>query len=134
MITGVHHITLLVRDLEEAMNRYRRQLGIAEFVEASLPERGVRTARFTVGDTHIVLIEPVAEGEPMRQLNERGEGLFLLSFEVDDLGRAIEQVEAGGGGMKGAARRGLEDWDVIDVDPAGLCGSQIQLTQRAEKR
>jgi methylmalonyl-CoA/ethylmalonyl-CoA epimerase len=133
MITGVHHITLLVRDLEEAMNRYRRQLGIAEFVEASLPERGVRTARFTAGDTHIVLIEPVAEGEPMRQLNERGEGLFLLSFEVDDLGRAIEQVEAGGGGMKGAARRGLEDWDVIDVDPAGLCGSQIQLTQRAEK-
>ena len=129
MIRGVHHINLLVRDLKEAMKQYQQQLGVVSFEIAELPDRGVCTARFMAGDTAIVLIQPVAEGEPMRQLQSHGEGLFLLSFEVDDLRAASEQVVAGGGQMAGEPRIGLEGWRVMDIDAVGISGGKLQLTQ-----
>lgn len=129
MIRGVHHITLLVRDLNQAMQRYRQQLGIAHFEIADLPPRGVRTACFMAGATAIVLVEPVADGEPMRQLRASGEGLFLLSLEVDDLDKACDHLVAGGGQLRGEPREGLKNWRVVDVAPECLNGAPIQLTQ-----
>jgi len=129
VIRGVHHINLLVGNLEEAMQQYQQQLGVVGFEVAELPGRGVRTARFMAGDTTIVLVEPVAEGEPMRQLQSHGEGLFLLSFEVDDLDAAGERVVAGGGQLVGEPRLGLEGWRVMDIDARWISGGQLQLTQ-----
>ena len=132
MIRGVHHINLLVRDLPRAMEQYQQQLGVAQFDVAELPGRGVRTARFMAGDTAIVLVQPVAEGEPMRQLQSQGEGLFLLSFEVDNLESACERVVAGGGQLVGEPRKGLDNWQVVDIDTTGISGGQLQLTEVLE--
>lgn len=129
MIRGIHHINLLVRDLPKAMEQYQQQLGVAHFDVADLPRRGVRTARFMVGHTAIVLVQPVAEGEPMRQLQSRGEGLFLLSFEVDSLESACSHVVAGGGQLDGEPREGLSNWQVVDIDAAAISGGQLQLTE-----
>ena len=85
MITGVHHITLLVRDLEKAVLQWQQQLGIDAVLCDDLPGRGVKTARFKTGDVWLVLVQPVADGEPKRVLEERGEGLFLLSLGVESL-------------------------------------------------
>jgi methylmalonyl-CoA/ethylmalonyl-CoA epimerase len=134
LIDGVHHINLLVRDLDMAMAQYRAQLGVESFIVDDLPGRGVRTARFRAGESWIVLVQPVAEGEPMRVLKERGEGLFLLSFGVSDLDEVTESVVRGGGRLTSTQpRQGLADWRVIDVDPADLSGSQIQLTHDPEQ-
>jgi methylmalonyl-CoA/ethylmalonyl-CoA epimerase len=125
----VHHVNLLVRDLEVAMDSYRRQLGVLEFVREDLPGRGVRTARFAAGESWIVLVQPVAEGEPMRQLRERGEGLFLLSLGFADLEGAMARVVAGGGALTSTEpRSGLCGWQVIDVAPETLHGGHLQLT------
>lgn len=129
MIRGIHHINLLVRDLPKAMEQYQQQLGVAHFDVAELPGRGVRTARFMVGDTAIVLVQPVAEGEPMRQLQSQGEGLFLLSFAVDNLDGACKRVVAGGGQLNGEPREGLNNWQVVDIDATGISGGQLQLTE-----
>lgn len=132
MIRRVHHINLLVRDLTKAMDQYQRQLGVVHFDIADLPGRSVRTARFMAGDTAIVLVQPLADGEPMRQLQRHGEGLFLLSFEVDDLGTACEQVIAGGGQLRGEPRRGLDNWQVVDLEPTAVSGGELQLTEVPE--
>jgi len=65
----------------------------------------------------------------MRQLQSHGEGLFLLSFEVDDLDAAGERVVAGGGQLVGEPRLGLEGWRVMDIDARWISGGQLQLTQ-----
>ena len=130
MINRVHHINLLVRDLEQAVEQYRNQLGVDSFQWDELPGRGVRMARFRAGDTWVVLVQPVAEGEPMRVLREQGEGLFLLSFGVDSLDDAITQVIDGGGAfINDGPRQGLEDWRVIDLDPRFIAGAGLQLTE-----
>ena len=128
MLRSVHHINFLVRDLEQAVRQWQAQLGVGPFRHDALEGRAVRTARIQVGETWIVLVQPVAEGEPMRILREQGEGLFLLSFGVEDLEEATAHVHEGGGELTSAeARQGLDGWRVIDVDPRYLSGGQVQL-------
>ena len=130
MITGVHHITLLVRDLEKAVSQWRQQLAVEEVLFDELPGRGVKTARFKAGDVWLVLVQPVAEGEPMRVLEERGEGVFLLSLGVDSLKAATDQVVLGGGAMTANEPRcGLDNWLVNDVSPDTLSGALVQLCE-----
>jgi methylmalonyl-CoA/ethylmalonyl-CoA epimerase len=129
MIRGIHHVNLLVRDLDVAVERYTRLLGIKEFVFDSLSSRAVRTARFRAGDSWIVLVQPTGPGEPQRVLDEEGEGLFLLSFDVSHLADASEAILAADGQLSGPPRIGLDGWSVVDLDRAALCGGRIQLTE-----
>lgn len=131
MLTKVHHINLLVRDLQSAVARYQTAFAIEQFEYGDLPERGVKTARFRVGETWIVLLEPTdAEGAPGRYLAEHGEGLFLLSLGVKSLSESRAHISTTGGGFGDAAeRRGLEGWKVLDLDPGMFAGAMLQLTE-----
>ncbi len=69
MLQGVHHINFLVADLDAAVLRYKDLFDIDPMTIESLPERGVRTARFKMSGVWIVLVQPVDEqSEPMRHL------------------------------------------------------------------
>jgi len=130
MIRGVHHVNFLVRDLDAAIERYERLLGVSIERVDELPERGVRVARFRAGGTWIALVQPVAEGEPMRHLERHGEGFFLLSFEVDDVDAAAGAVRRAGGHLTSATpRTGIDGWRVIDLDSQDLGGVIVQLCE-----
>jgi methylmalonyl-CoA/ethylmalonyl-CoA epimerase len=130
-VNKIHHINFLVRDLDEAEARYRAMLGFGAALREDLSSRGVITARFQIGDTWLVLVQPTSEeGEPARHLRERGEGFFLISFGVDDLDAAIERAKEGGGQFASAEpRQGIENWRVIDFDAADTYGAIVQLTE-----
>lgn len=130
-VSGIHHINFVVRDLDAAEARYRALFGFGPALKEALPGRGVLTARFRVGDSWLVLVQPVAEeGAPARHLREHGEGFFLLSFGVEDLDGALARVSAAGGRFTSdQPRQGLEDWRVIDLDTADTFGATLQLTQ-----
>ena len=65
-----------------------------------------------------------------RHLREHGEGFFLLSLGVEDLDRSVAEVTAEGGRFTSEQpRQGLEDWRVIDLDPADTYGALLQLTE-----
>ena len=124
-LIGIHHINLLVRDLKTAKQAYGDAFNV-EFIDEALPERGVLTSRFSVGESWLVLIEPIAEGEPMQQLRERGEGLFLLSLGVAQSG----QTASIGSGMRGKVskiRKGISDWRVADIQVGDEPRGQLQL-------
>ena len=120
MISHIHHINFLVRDLAPAVEKHRRLLGIEPIYE-SLPGRGVETARFDVGGTWVVFVQPTGdEGVPARHLKTHGEGVFLLSYGTDDLETCLEGLERQGiPQTSGSARRGLSDWRVTDVGEEG---------------
>ena len=96
-----------------------------------LPERGVATARFDLDGVWIVLVQPVDDkSEPARILREQGEGVFLISFAVDDLEDAREKLVAKGAISRSATTRdGLLNWRVIDLDPEAVFGAPVQLTE-----
>ena len=131
MLTGVHHINFLVADLYQAVDRYKDLFGLEPAKLEKLPERGVATARFDLNGVWIVLVQPVDdESEPARILRERGEGVFLISFGVDDLEDAREKLVAKGAISESAtARDGLLNWRVIDLKPEAVFGAPIHLTE-----
>jgi methylmalonyl-CoA/ethylmalonyl-CoA epimerase len=131
MLTGVHHINFLVADLDAAIERYKELFGLDSIVVESLPERGVVTGRFELAGVWIVLVQPVDdESEPAQVLRQQGEGVFLVSFGVENLDDAKEKLAARGAIDESAlARDGLLNWRVIDLNPESVFGAAIQLTE-----
>jgi len=128
-LTHVHHVNLLVRDLESAKCAYGAKFNI-DFIDESLPSRGVLTSRFRVGKSWLVLIQPIAEGEPRRQLREHGEGLFLVSLGIAQAEDAVPAHFYHDGQPDGALsdpRDGISSWRVADPKVAGEPKGQLQL-------
>lgn len=131
MVKRVYHINFIVRDLEAAIKRYQKLLGVSLHGREDLDSRGVRLARFRVGEVWIVLVQPVTdEGIPADHLRRYGEGFFLISYEVDDVVQAASDVKAAGGKLLNEnPRMGISEWKLIDIDPLDTFGVQIQLTE-----
>jgi len=128
MIRRLHHINFLVRDLDTAVATYENVLGVSVVVRDQLHERGVITARFRVGDTWIVLVQPTRDDTiPARYLEEHGEGFFLMSFEVESLENELDRL--GEGMFSGSVRSGVEGWRVVDLDSSTTFGAQLQFVK-----
>mgnify|MGYP006077772721 CR=1 FL=1 len=134
MIDRIHHINFLVKDLDAAVERYKALLGDVELHYGDLEGRGVRTARFRLGESWLVLVQPTsADGAPALHLAQHGEGFFLLSLGVTSLTEAVGEVSARGGKFaSGKPRQGLEDWLVSDLDDQQFFGAQLQLCESAK--
>ena len=129
--THVHHVNFLYRDLDAAVARFEK-LGFGPFLREDLDERGVRTARVQIGPTWFVLVSPTRpDSVPGRHLARHGEGFFLISVGVDDLDRAMADIEAGGCPV-GPPRRGLAGWRVADLTGERTQGLALQLTEDPE--
>lgn len=116
MVHSIHHLNFIVADLEAAIPRWQAILGLPVAQRDELPERGVIAARFRVGETWLVLVQPTrADSVPGRFLAARGEGFFLLSFGVDSLD--AEGARAGEAGFAGPVRTGADGWQVRDLAP-----------------
>jgi methylmalonyl-CoA/ethylmalonyl-CoA epimerase len=133
VLDSLHHVNLLVRDLERARERFAATFGVEAGPVEALPGRGVIASRLRVGQTWLVLVQPTdPSGLPGRRLAERGEGVFLISFGVPDLEAAIDSLAARGVRFTSAApRRGLDGWRVIDADLGGEFGVDLQFCEDA---
>jgi len=131
MIKRIHHINFIVKDLEKALKRYRILFGEPAGEPEMLPQRGVKLARFRVGETWLILVQPIGdEGVPAQYLKEHGEGFFLMSCQVDDVRKAASQVAAQGiGVLDELPRQGLDDWQVMDLSADDLFGADLQLVE-----
>lgn len=111
MLKKIHHVGIVVRNLEEAYRFYRDTLGLPVHKEATVQDQGVRAALLTIGNSEIELLEPINEnGGVAKFLEKRGEGLHHICFETDDVAAELEATK-----QKGIA--------VIDQKPrVGLAG------------
>lgn len=131
MVKGVHHINFLVHDLEAAIKRYQEILGVSVHSCEELESRGVKLARFRVGEVWVVLVQPISEeGIPAEHLRRYGEGFFLISYEVDDIEQtALDIKKTGIRFLHEEPRQGISGWRLMDLDPVDTFGAQIQLTE-----
>lgn len=94
MIKKVHHVGVVVRDMEQSMRFYRDTLGLPVHKLETIEEQGVKAALLTVGDSEIELLEPVvADNGVARYLESKGEGLHHICFEVDDVERDLDELK-----------------------------------------
>ena len=124
MVQGIHHINFIVRDLEAAIPLWERILDRPVDSRDRLEGRGVDIARFDLGGTWIVLVQPTGPGAPADFLEANGEGFFLMALGVRSLEAETARLSAAM--LNGDVRAGLDDWLVQDLDMTRTFGAQLQ--------
>lgn len=92
------HVGHVVKDFDAAVKFYKEKMNLTPTKVIEFPEFGSRMAFFPFGDIEIELISPGGTGaDPAAKcLQERGEGLFHLSFAVEDIGAEVKKWRACG--------------------------------------
>ena len=131
MLRRIHHLNFVVKDLHDAVKRYSRTFSLDEWLYDEHPRRPVLTARAKIGESWLVLVQPLdTESPPARHLEEHGEGFFLVSFEVDNINAALEQAEMSGAALiDREARSGILNWQVADLKLEQGNGARLQLVE-----
>ncbi len=95
-VTGWTGIAIAVHNLENAIDLYQRQLGLALSQRDDVPHLAVQRASFQVGTSKIDLLMPTDTGPVQQMLTEVGEGPFEITLAVRDLNQAREVLRQGG--------------------------------------
>jgi methylmalonyl-CoA/ethylmalonyl-CoA epimerase len=131
ILTEIDHVAIAVRDLEAAVDYYRRAFG-AEVEHREIVESdGVEEALLKVADSYIQLLTPTREDSPVAKfLEKRGEGLHHVGYRVADCAEALRKViEAGGRPIDEKPRPGSRRTTVAFVHPKGSFGTLIELVE-----
>ena len=93
-VKKLDHVVIATADLDDSLARWERNVGLK--TDASLNQplgAGFKVSRLPIGESFLELVQPVAEkGRFYEQFQERGEGLFSISVEVEDLEAAVEHL------------------------------------------
>lgn len=121
----VIELSIVVRDLEQALARYQRLFGLAVHRRGESREFGFVNAILPTGIGHIELLQPTDPTKPIaRFLDRHGEGVYLVGFECRDIPGAVARLRAEG--VRVDDRRPDFAW----VHPADCHGVFVELRQR----
>ncbi len=126
----IHHVAVVVRDLDAALGFYRDTLGLP--VEQVLPieHDRVTIAFLAVGESKIELVEPSDDTTGVaRFLESRGEGFHHVCLEVPDLALALADLAAQGVELIDAAPRRGAEGPVAFVHPRSAHGVLVELIE-----
>ena len=133
-IRRVHHITIAVRDLAKASETFSELFG-APGGEASVVEAfGIKSADADLAGLAVQYVAPNdADSALTRFIERRGEGLYNIALEVDDLAAAVAELRG----------RGIRVSDPVDAPPgmrsafvamAATHGVSVQLVEVSDVR
>lgn len=133
MITRIHHVGVVVRELADGFAFWRDVLALPVVREAEIPDQGVRAALLAAGRCEVELLQPIdPEGSVARFLTRRGEALHHLCFESDDVRRDVSRLRATAVDMIDTRpRRGLAGM-VAFVHPRACGGILVELATPVE--
>ena len=127
-VNKLDHICIAVRDLEAAKKIWQPILGKERPDDAYVDEpEKIRVARYWVGGVGFELMESLTpDGEVAKFIDKRGEGVMLVSLNVDDTRAAMSELEAKGYPFVGGARP-FRDCELAFVHPKAVNGVLLEL-------
>ena len=137
MLLRLHHVGLIVRDLDTPTAQYTERLGLPLDRVEDYGGGLLRIGFIACGDVYLELIQPLtADGPNAHWLHTFGEGIQHLAFEVGALDAALAQLTARGVPLLDrGGRRGASGTRIAFLDPRGFAGSLLELVEEtAESR
>ncbi len=97
-VKKLDHVVIATDNLEEALAAWERTVGLKPDASLDRPlGAGFKVARLPIGESFLELVQPVAkEGRFYEQFQQRGEGMFSISIEVEDLDEAVGYLRGKG--------------------------------------
>jgi methylmalonyl-CoA/ethylmalonyl-CoA epimerase len=125
MLGDVIELSIVVRDLEAAIERYGKLFGTTVHHRGESKEFGFKNAILPLGNGHIEFLEPTDPDKPVGKfLARKGEGVYLVGFECPDVPGAVAHLKSQGARVDG--RRG----DIAWVHPQDAHGVFVELRKR----
>lgn len=120
-IEKIDHICFAVKDLEETKRVYREDFGLIPTTEYTADSEKIKVSRYYIGEVAVEFMESTAaDGEVAKFIDKRGEGVFLISYKVDDLSKAMRELEN-------------KKVDLIDKKPRELFGTRYAFVHHPNK-
>ena len=124
-VTGVHHVTLAVRDSDAAARRWHEVLAV-EAGDPVVVDGGVKR-RIALDNAYVDLESPSGPGPLADFLRTYGEGPFELGVETPDIEATVASIRHGG-----ASCGEIVEWDdgrSSLIDPSTTAGVSLRLVQ-----
>ena len=102
MFKRIDHLVVAVEDVEEAAALYTDVYGLEASELHDLSHLGLKAINIELGNAYIELAQPTSPDGPVGKfLAEKGDGLYLIAIQVDDLPGTIEKLKAQGARILG---------------------------------
>jgi len=97
MLRRIHHVGVVVPNLEAGLRFWRDALGLRLTRSATIEDQGVRAALLKAGESEVELLEPLDPDNGVGKfLARRGGGLHHVCFETDNVARELDTARRNG--------------------------------------
>ncbi len=129
-IGRIHHVAVIVRNLEDSLGLFRDKLGLGLESVMNMDYDHVTIGFLPVGDTKIELVQPTDDTTgSSRFLESKGEGFHHVCFEVPDIQAALDALAASGLTLVDAAPRKGGEGPVAFIHPRSCHGVLVELIE-----
>ena len=126
----VHHVAVVVREMEPALRFWRDTLGLELEVVEDMAHDRVRIAFLPVGESKVELVEPTDDTTGVaRFLEKSGEGFHHVCFEVANLAETLLRLEIDGIELIDTAPRKGAEGPVAFLHPRSCHGVLVELIE-----
>jgi methylmalonyl-CoA/ethylmalonyl-CoA epimerase len=127
-VNKIDHICIAVRNLEAARKIWEPVLGKSQPDDAYVDEpEKIKVARYWVGGVGFELMESTSpDGDVAKFIEKRGEGIMLISLNVDDTRRAMAELKDRDYPFIGGARP-FRDCEFAFIHPKKMNGVLLEL-------
>jgi methylmalonyl-CoA epimerase len=129
-IGKVHHVALVVSDMEASLAFWRDSLGLELETVLPIPSDRVDIAFLPAGEVKIELVQPTDDTTGVaRFLETKGEGFHHVCFEVANLAESLLRLEIDGIQLIDTAPRKGAEGPVAFLHPKSCHGVLVELIE-----
>jgi len=130
-IKRIHHIAVLVENIEASLSFWHTILGIEPARISDYPQEDARIAFLPLGESEIELVQPTKPDSGLsRFLEKRGPGMHHLCLEVDDILGLLQLLKSSGVQVINEEPRIGEDGRLYAfIHPKSTSGVLVELYQ-----
>jgi methylmalonyl-CoA epimerase len=129
-IGKIHHVAVIVRDMDSALGLYRDKLGLEVEAVMNMEYDHVVIGFLPVGEVKIELVQPTDNTTgSARFLETKGEGFHHVCFEVPDIQAALDKLAGMGLQLIDAQARKGGEGPVAFVHPKSCHGVLVELIE-----
>jgi len=131
-ILGIEHIGIAVKDLDTNAPFWKHVLKISHKGTETVAQEGVTTDIYDTGSGKVELLKSTVSGSVIEKfLENRGEGIHHVCFEVDNIIKAIiELKELNVDVISDRPTVGAEGYKVVFIHPKSTGGVLVELAQK----
>jgi methylmalonyl-CoA/ethylmalonyl-CoA epimerase len=139
-VNKVDHICVAVRSLEQARKVWEPIMGKTKADDEYIDEpEKIKVARYWLGEVGFELMESTTpDGDVAKFIEKNGEGVMLISFNVDNTRKAIEELEGKGypfiPDRHGGVARPFRDCEFAFIHPKKVNGVLLEIIDDKGKK